>query len=424
MQRQCVSVVCPNPIWYLLLLGVDDPYRGQGLGGRLIEPVLARARQERLACYLETEKEENLGFYARHGFHLAEEGREPRHGVRTWGLLRPAHIQREGMYAWRKQEAAEGERINGRTRRGRYVGHPRAFGFLLLEGGGADLFVPPKHEGDAIDGDTVLAERRGESAAKVTAVVERGRSRLSGTYIGRGAFLPDAHRIPKILSVEGKARKGDKVLVAVRPDALRIRRVLGRAGDPAVEDAAVLAELEISPQFPKPVLAQAAKLEEPGPADFRGRLDLRDTKTVVTIDPVSSRDYDDAISLERRGKGWLLGVHIADVSHYVRHGSALDKEARERGTSVYLPTRVIPMLPEKLSNDLCSLREGVDRLTMSVLIHYDARGELLDTTFARSVIRSDRRLSYERASRVMDKTVKEKGGVGELLLNMARLAKS
>ncbi len=307
--------------------------------------------------------------------------------------------------------------------RGRYVGHPRAFGFLLLEGGGADLFVPPKHEGDAIDGDTVLAERRGESAAKVTAIVARGRSRLCGTYIGRGAFLPDAHRIPKILSVEGKARKGDKVLVAVRPDALRIHRVLGRAGDPAIEDAAVLAELEISPQFPKPALAQAAKLEEPGPADFRGRLDLRDTKTVVTIDPVSSRDYDDAISLERRGKGWLLGVHIADVSHYVRDGSALDTEAHKRGTSVYLPTRVIPMLPEKLSNDLCSLREGVDRLTMSVLIHYDARGKLLDTTFARSVIRSDRRLSYERASRVMDKTVKEKGGVGELLLNMARLAK-
>ena len=256
-------------------------------------------------------------------------------------------------------KARRGSRRDASKRvRGTYVGHPRAFGFLLLEGGGADLFVPPKHEGDAIDGDTVLAERRGESAAKVTAIVARGRSRLCGTYIGRGAFLPDAHRIPKILSVEGKARKGDKVLVAVRPDALRIRRVLGRAGDPAIEDAAVLAELEISPQFPKPALAQAAKLKEPGPADFRGRLDLRDTKTVVTIDPVNSRDYDDAISLERRGKGWLLGVHIADVSHYVRQGSALDKEAHKRGTSVYLPTRVIPMLPEKLSNDLCSSARG------------------------------------------------------------------
>jgi len=307
--------------------------------------------------------------------------------------------------------------------RGTYIGHPRGFGFLVFEGGGADLFVPPKHEGDALDGDTVLAERRGDSRARVTAIVSRGRSLLSGTTIGRGAFLPDAHRIPKVLSVSGAARKGDKVLVEVRPNALCIRQVLGRAGDPAVEDAAVLGELEISPRFPKPVLAQAVKLKQPGPADFRGRLDLRDTKTVVTIDPVTSRDYDDAISLERRGKGWLLGVHIADVSHYVRHGSVLDKEAHKRGTSVYLPTRVIPMLPEKLSNDLCSLREGVDRLAISVLLHYDARGKLLDTTFAKSVIRSDRRFSYERASRVMDKTVKEKGGVRELLLNMARLAK-
>lgn len=306
---------------------------------------------------------------------------------------------------------------------GVYVGHPRGFGFLVLEGGGADLFVPPQQEGDAIDGDTVLAERRGEDRAKVTAVLARGRPRLAGTCVGRGAFLPDAHRIPKILSVEGKARKGDKVLVASRPDGLRIQKVLGRAGDPAVEDAAVLAELEISPRFPRPALAEAAKLREPGPAEFRGRLDLRDTTTVVTIDPVTSRDFDDAVSLERRDGGWLLGVHIADVSHYVLPETSIDQEARKRGTSVYLPARVVPMLPERLSNDLCSLREGVDRLTLSVLLRYDAKGSLLETTFARSVIRSDRRLSYERASRVMDKTVAEKGKVGDLLMNMARLAK-
>jgi len=257
----------------------------------------------------------------------------------------------------------------------------------------------------------------------VTAIVARGRSRLAGTYVGRDAFLPDAHRIPKILSVAGKARKGDKVLVAARRNELRVCKVLGRAGDPAVEDAAVLAELNISPAFPKPALTQAARLKAPGSTDFRGRLDLRDTTTVVTIDPVTSRDFDDAISLERRGKGWLLGVHIADVSHYVLPETAIDKEARKRGTSVYLPTRVIPMLPERLSNDLCSLREGVDRLTLSVLLHYDARGKLLDSTFAKSIIRSDRRLSYERASRVMDKTINEKGDVRKLLLNMGRLAK-
>lgn len=306
--------------------------------------------------------------------------------------------------------------------RGTYVGHTRGFGFLVLEGGGADLFVPPRKEGDAIDGDTVTAVRREDGTAKVTRVVARGRPRLAGTYIGREAFLPDAHRIPRILAVEGKARKGDKVLVAAGPEELSILQVLGRAGDPAVEDAAVLAELGISPGFPQPVLSQAAKLKNPGAADRRGRLDLRHTTTVVTVDPVSSRDFDDAISLERQGREWFLGVHIADVAHYVSSGSAIDREARKRGTSVYLPNRVIPMLPEKLSGDLCSLREGVDRLAVSVLMRYDDKGSLLETSFARSVIRSDRRFSYERASRVMDRTVREKGRVGQLLLEMVRFS--
>ncbi len=306
---------------------------------------------------------------------------------------------------------------------GTYSGHQRGFGFLVLQGGGEDLFVPPRHEGPALDGDTVIAERRGDGTAKVLEVLERSRLLLSGTCMGRGAFFPDAQHVPKVLDVEGKANKGDKVLVSTWPEKLRIRRVIGRAGDPAVEDTAVLAELEISPGFPRDALAQAAKLKEPGPAQFRGRLDLREATTVVTVDPVSSRDFDDAISLEHGGRGWRLGVHIADVSHYVRPGSAIDREARKRGTSVYLPNRVIPMLPEKLSDDLCSLREGVDRLAVSVLMQYDNRGELLETTFARSVIRSDRRFSYERASRVMDRKVKEAGGVGELLLNMARLAR-
>ncbi len=104
-----------------------------------------------------------------------------------------------------------------------------------------------------------------------------------------------------------------------------------------------------------------------------GPSDLRDTATVVTIDPLTFRDFDEAVSLERRDRGWLLGVHVADVSHYVLPETSLDKEARKRGTSVYLPTRVVPMLPERLSNDLCSLREGVARLTLSVLLHYDAK---------------------------------------------------
>lgn len=305
---------------------------------------------------------------------------------------------------------------------GIYVGHPRGFGFLTLEAGGPDLFVPPKHEGDAIDGDTVLAKPGERGTARITRVVSRGRPLLAGTHLGRQAFAPDAHRVPKILRVEGTARKGDKVLVASTPERLRIRRILGRAGAPDVEDAAVLAELEISPTFPRQVLADAEKLDPPSKKATAGRLDLRQAITIVTIDPVTSRDFDDAISLERNGRGWRLGVHIADVSHYVRERSAIDEEACKRGTSVYLPSRVVPMLPEKLSNDLCSLREGEDRLTLSVLLRYSTQGRLIDAQFAESVIRSSRRFSYERASRVMDGSRAEKGPVGEALLNMAELA--
>ncbi len=307
--------------------------------------------------------------------------------------------------------------------RGSYVGHPRGFGFLVLEDGGADLFVPPKSEGDALDGDRVDAKRAEKGTARVTRVIVRGRKLLVGTYLGSGRFVADAHRIPRELTVEGKARRGDKVLVGISKTKLRIRRILGRAGAPPVEDAAVLAELEITPRFPKKVQATARALDAPGRRDYRGRLDLRKVTTVVTIDPVTSMDFDDAVSLERRGKDWLLGVHIADVSHYVLPDTPLDREAYRRGTSVYLPGRVIPMLPERLSNDLCSLREGVDRLAMTVLLRYGSDGVLRETTFAESVIRSDRRFSYESASRVMDRAVREKGEVGALLLDMVRLAK-
>ena len=304
---------------------------------------------------------------------------------------------------------------------GSYVGHPRGFGFLVLEDGGSDLFVPPKSEGDALDGDRVAAQRAERGTARITRVIARGRKLLVGTFLGSGKFAADAHRIPKELAVEGHARRGDKVLVEASKTRLRIRKVLGRAGVAKVEDAAVLAELDIKPRFPKNVQAAARALD--APRDYRGRLDLRKATTVVTIDPVTSKDFDDAVSLQRRGKDWILGVHIADVSHYVLPDTPLDREAYRRGTSVYLPGRVIPMLPERLSNDLCSLREGVDRLAMTVLMRYGPNGELRETTFAESVIRSDRRFSYERASRVMDRAVREKGEVGALLLDMVRLSK-
>ncbi len=321
-------------------------------------------------------------------------------------------------------------RVSGPRRRssdgemeGAYVGHVRGFGFFVPHGEGKDLFVPPGREGMAVDGDTVLVRPLAGDAAAVVRVLERGRKLLSGTCVAPGRVIPDAHRIPKTLRVEGKAAKGDKVLVAATPERFVIRRVLGRAGSPEVEDAAVLAELDISPDFPQEVLRAASRLTAPAPP--RERLDLRDRCTVVTIDPQTSRDFDDAVSVERLNDGWLLGVHIADVAHFVRPGDPIDREARRRGTSVYLPNRVIPMLPEKLSNDLCSLREGVDRLTLSVLLHYDREGRLLETTFAESLIRSDRRYSYERASRIMEGRAAGggRGPAAAMLRNMVGLAR-
>lgn len=317
--------------------------------------------------------------------------------------------------------------------RGRYVGHARGFGFLVLEAAegasagdapASDRFVPPGHEGAAIDGDLVEAVPGPEGTARVVRVIERGRTLVAGTFLGGGEVTADAHRISKRLDLGeavGNARKGDKVLVRATTSGFRLAKVLGRAGAPEVEDAAILAEVEISPKFPRAVLKEAKAFDQPSAPDLAGRMDLRDTTTIVTIDPTTSRDFDDAISLERHKGGWRLGVHIADVSHYVKPDTALDREARARGTSVYLPNRVIPMLPERLSNDLCSLREGVDRLAMSVLLRYDDSGVLLSTTFAESVIRSDRRYSYERASRVMDGK-RGRGSLEGLLHDMAALA--
>ena len=321
----------------------------------------------------------------------------------------PKSKPKSGPKAKPKSEPRTGPAAQQRVT-GTYGGHSRGFGFLVLDGGGEDLFVPPKYEGEALDGDRVEAERGDQGTARVTRVLERGRKQVVGTYLGNGRVRADAQRIPK-------------ELVVISKTSLSIRRSLGRAGDPDVEDTAVLVELGITPGFPKAVQSETKRLEAPGERDLGHRLDLRKATTVVTIDPVTSRDFDDAVSLEREGDDWVLGVHIADVSHYVKPDSALDREAYRRGTSVYLPGRVIPMLPEKLSNDLCSLREGVDRLAMTVLMRYGPDGELRETTFAEAVIRSDRRFSYERASRVMDKAAREKGEVGTLLLGMVRLAK-
>jgi ribonuclease R len=306
---------------------------------------------------------------------------------------------------------------------GTYVGHARGFGFFVPSSGGSDRFVPPRHEGEAIDGDTVEVRPGRGDTVRVVRVLARGRERLVGTFLGDGTFQPDAHHIGRSIKVAGRARRGDKVLVTAAVDGFRVAQILGRAGAPEAEDAAVVAELDLETSFPNAVLQEVAGLQERAGNELRHRLDLRTATTVVTIDPLTSRDFDDAVSVERQRGGWQLGVHIADVSHYVRPGTAVDQEARRRATSVYFPGQVVPMLPGRLSNDLCSLREGRDRLTLSVLLTYDGDGDLQTVRFARSVIRPRRRFSYERASRVMDGSRREAGRVGAVLRDMLELAR-
>jgi ribonuclease R len=202
---------------------------------------------------------------------------------------------------------------------------------------------------------------------------------------------------------------GDKVVVRldswdsrhVNPEG-EIIEVLGPADAPGVDLLSIIRSYHLPTDFPKAVLEQANRIPQTiDDAMLAGREDLRE-KFIVTIDPDDARDFDDAIDVEKMDDhGWQIGVHIADVSAYVQPGSSMDREARRRGNSVYLPDRVIPMLPERLSNGICSLKPGVDRLTHSVFIHFDAKGQLKSARFAKSVIRSARRLTYKQAYAIL-----------------------
>src|SRR5205085_5674845 len=212
-------------------------------------------------------------------------------------------------------------------------------------------------------------------------------------------------QVPSRPALAKTPRRGDKVVVKlerwesrhVNPEG-EIIEVLGPGSAPGVDMLSIIRKYHLPTEFPSAVLEEAHRIPETVAEEmFEGREDLRG-KFIVTIDPDDARDFDDAIDVERiPGGGWRLGVHIADVAAYVEPGSALDREAYRRGNSVYLPDRVIPMLPERLSNGVCSLNPEVDRLTRSVFIQFDKNGVARSARFARSVIRSAHRLTYKQA---------------------------
>ncbi len=320
----------------------------------------------------------------------------------------------------------EREGIIVRDERGRFVspeklglikgvlsGNERGFAFLVREDG--DLFIPHRALHGAMHKDTVFAKivggERGDEA-EVYSILSRGITRLTGTFYKEekgGYVTPDDKKFFEDVRVRGgkfRAFSGEKVVVRLtewpegrKPEG-EIEEVLGRGGDLSVEEEALIRSAGLAEEFPQKALAEARRVSaEQMP--LAGRRDFRDLLT-ITIDGEDARDFDDAISISREGEEFCLGVHIADVTHYVRRGGALDKEAYARGTSVYFPDRVLPMLPVELSNGVCSLKEGEDRLTLSCMMRVDKKGRVKDQEIAESVICSRNRMTYTDVAKILD----------------------
>ena len=313
----------------------------------------------------------------------------------------------------------------GRTLRGVYQAHPRGFGFVTLEGEKDDIFIPEKETNGALHGDTVeillTASPEGKrKEGKIVKIAERGTAKIVGLYqVAKGKHygfvIPDNQRFLQDIFVPEERAKGavdgHKVVVELtsygsdnaKPEG-KIVEILGHVNDPGVDIMSIVKSYDLPVEFPEKVMNQAERVpEEVSDADMAGRKDLREW-VMVTIDGEDAKDLDDAVSLTRTedGKNWILGVHIADVANYVQERSALDREALHRGTSVYLADRVIPMLPHRLSNGICSLNAGVDRLAMSCIMTVDAKGDVIDHEICESVIRVNERMSYTSVKKILE----------------------
>jgi ribonuclease R len=316
---------------------------------------------------------------------------------------------------------------------------------------GEDVYVHRDHLSGALHGDTVMVRligegrRRGRASSRrregrVVRVLERATETVVGTLRRSGRFLvvePDDPRMPDSIDIPadkaGGALPGQKVVARItswgkahRGLEGAVETVLGESGEPETDLLSIIHAHGLRTSFPPAALREAEGAAGALSKDsWRGREDLRKTLT-FTIDPADAKDFDDAVSLEREGNAWVLGVHIADVSHFVRAGGPLDEEARERATSVYFPRAVLPMLPEALSNGVCSLREGEDRLTQSVFITLSCDGVPRNSRFAATVIRSRKRFTYGRVQALLTGGAAPEGDAERAILpvlkEMERLA--
>lgn len=305
---------------------------------------------------------------------------------------------------------------------GTFVGHQKGFGFLVVEGEEKDIFIPATNVNGALHKDTVMCritrpasgEKRAE--AEIIKIIARGPQCIVGTYEQSqnfGFVRPDENKYSRDIFIPKKYAKGavtgHKVLVEIidwaeekRNPEGKIVTVLGHINDPGVDILSIIYQYDLPMGFPDEVMDAVNDVPSEVPeADKRGRTDLRDVQ-MVTIDGEDAKDLDDAISIEKLDNGlYRLGVHIADVTHYVTERSVLDKEALDRGTSIYLVDRVIPMLPHKLSNGICSLNAGVDRLALSCIMELDHNGCVQSHEIHETVINIDERMTYTDVKKIL-----------------------
>ena len=305
--------------------------------------------------------------------------------------------------------------------KGTVIGHREGFGFLQVEGQKDDLFIPNHQMQRVMHGDFVLAQpmgldRRGRREVRIVRVLENRKKQIVGRFFLENGFayvVPDDNRIGRDILVPNEhrngARMGQVVVVELQERSAGfnqpvgvIREILGDNMAKGMEVEIALRNHDIPHQFPSAVEKYVKKFSEEVPEDAKkGRVDLR-ALPLVTIDGEDARDFDDAVYCEKHGKGWKLWVAIADVSYYVRLRSALDTEAYHRGNSVYFPNRVVPMLPEILSNGLCSLNPQVDRLCMVCEMRISAKGKLTDYRFYEAVMNSHARLTYTKVANILE----------------------
>ena len=306
------------------------------------------------------------------------------------------------------------------TKIGIYTGNPKGFGFVTVEDEEEDYFVPENASSGAMHGDKVMIRivksptgRRKE--AEVVRIMEHGNSQIVGYYQKNksyGFVIPDNQKIYHDIFISKKhtmgAMTGHKVVVQItdfgdgkRSPEGKVIEILGHVNDPGTDILSIVRAFNLPVEFPDEVMQSLEQIpDEVRQGETVERMDLRDWKT-VTIDGEDAKDLDDAITLTKGDNGYQLGVHIADVTHYVKEYAPLDKEALKRGTSVYLVDRVIPMLPHKLSNGICSLNAGTDRLALSCIMDIDLQGRVVGHNIAETVIHVDRRMSYHQVDGIL-----------------------